>query len=187
MLTPSTNNGLESINNVIKKENTIRERLPLGKFNTVLMEMVAGWSLRYKNKHIEFQYKPQIDLPLWTKSYQWVRENVLIRSYELIDGIQYTISYSSSDEPKEIPSTFESFNDFKENMFKSIKTFLPTDWMKGECSCQEYMKKYICLHIVGMAIRLKLTKVPVEAKNIQIGEKRKPGRPSKAKKALVVQ
>lgn len=75
-------------------------------------------------------------------------------------------------------------------MFSSFTTFLPNDndWLKrGRCTCRDFMKEFICLHIVGMAIRLKLIKPPAEAKNIAIGSKRKPGRPSKAKKALVLQ
>jgi hypothetical protein len=45
----------------------------------------------------------------------------------------------------------------------------------------------ICKHIIGIAIRLKYVKPPPEARNISIQGKRKRGRPSKAKKALIVQ
>jgi hypothetical protein len=38
-----------------------------------------------------------------------------------------------------------------------------------------------------MSIRLKYCKPPQEAKNVEIGTKRKRGRPSKAKKALLTQ
>lgn len=187
MLTPSTNNALESTNNVIKKEGTIRERLPLAKFNTILLEMVESWSARYKHNHIQFQREPFINLPLWTSSYQWVRKNVCVLECKVDNGIKYHIS-TSTEEPIKKQSTFDSFDNFKEMMFTSYSTFLPTEsWIKGKCTCRDYMKEFICSHIVGMAIRLKLTKTPTEAKTLEIGSKRKPGRPSKAKKALVVQ
>jgi hypothetical protein len=38
-----------------------------------------------------------------------------------------------------------------------------------------------------MAIRLNHCKPPIAAKDVKIGEKRRRGRPSKAKKALLVQ
>jgi hypothetical protein len=50
-----------------------------------------------------------------------------------------------------------------------------------------FFKQLCCKHIVGIAIRLKHALPPPEAKNIPIGEKRKRGRPAKAKKALIVQ
>ena len=45
----------------------------------------------------------------------------------------------------------------------------------------------MCKHVIGMAIRLNHCKPPPAAKDVQIGEKRRRGRPSKAKKALIVQ
>ena len=38
--TPSTNNALEATNNVIKKENTLRERLPISRFKVLAFEIV---------------------------------------------------------------------------------------------------------------------------------------------------
>jgi hypothetical protein len=52
---------------------------------------------------------------------------------------------------------------------------------------QLFFKNMICKHIIGIAIRLKYVKPPPEARNISIQGKRKRGRPSKAKKALIVQ
>jgi hypothetical protein len=45
----------------------------------------------------------------------------------------------------------------------------------------------MCKHVVGMAIRLNYCKPPPAAKNVPIGERRRRGRLSKAKKALIVQ
>jgi len=43
---PSTNNGLESTNANIKKEHTLRERLPVGQFLNGAVTLVEGWSER---------------------------------------------------------------------------------------------------------------------------------------------
>ena len=44
IFTPSQNNGLESTKNVLKKENTLRERLPMHEMLCVCNEVVFNWS-----------------------------------------------------------------------------------------------------------------------------------------------
>lgn len=150
------------------------------------MDMVMRWSNEYKNNSKVFQTCPQIDLPLWTSSYQWVLEKAKVTAIEGTNSTVYTISNSTSP-PLKIPDNFTTFDDFKEKMFVSYQLEMPIGkWEDGICNCRDFMKKFICKHLVGMAIRLKLTTAPAEAKNIPIGAKRKPGRPSKAKKALIV-
>lgn len=188
LYTPSTNNALESCNGVIKKENTIRERLPLSKFRVILFEMTQGWSNLYKYKLKQFQVKPSIDLPLWTEAYQWVRQNKFVSLLDEDENSKYYVVSTNTEKPIVIPDTFQSFNEFKEKIFTSYKINLPQEsWDMGTCNCSVFMKQFICKHVVGLAIRLKLTKPPTEAKNLPIGAKRKPGRPSKAKKALIIQ
>lgn len=178
LYTPSTNNALESCNRVIKKENTIRERLPLSKFRVILFEMAQSWSNSYKNNLKHFQLKASIDLPLWTEAYQWVRQNKFVSLLDEDDNSKtYTIS-TNNEPPIVIPEIVESFDEFKQKIFSSYKTNIPKeDWHNGICNCPIFMKQFICKHIVGMAIRLKLTKPPPEAKNLPIGAKRKPGCP----------
>lgn len=60
-------------------------------------------------------------------------------------------------------------------------------WRDGRCTCPVFLKNYMCKHLLGVAIRFKYIHPPLEAKNLEIGKKRKRGRPSKAKKALIVQ
>lgn len=61
------------------------------------------------------------------------------------------------------------------------------EWKKGTCTCPLFLKNYICKHIISMSIRLKYCKPRLEAKNVEIGSKRKRGRPAEAKKALSIQ
>jgi hypothetical protein len=51
----------------------------------------------------------------------------------------------------------------------------------------KHFSKNLCKHVVGIAIILSYYKPPPAAKNIKIGEKRRRGRPSKTKKALLIQ
>ena len=58
------------------------------------------------------------------------------------------------------------------------------------CTCPSFFKKYICKHIIGIAIRTipEIRKsIPLAAKNLPLTSKRKTGRPALAKKALVRQ
>jgi hypothetical protein len=61
------------------------------------------------------------------------------------------------------------------------------EWAQVKCTCPTFFKMYMCKHVIGLSIRLKYTVPPVEAKNIPLGQKRKRGRPSKAKPALIIQ
>lgn len=72
---PSTNNALEASNRIIKDEHTLRDRLPLSRFKIIIAEMVASWSVKYKNNLKVFIETPTIDLPLWTSAYRWAKLN----------------------------------------------------------------------------------------------------------------
>ncbi len=63
----------------------------------------------------------------------------------------------------------------------------PEEWRWATCTCPSFLKNYICMHVIGMSIRLKYFKPPPEAKNVEVGTKRKRGRPSKARNALWLQ
>ncbi|CAF2053487.1 unnamed protein product [Rotaria magnacalcarata] len=169
--TPSTNNALEAINNVIKKENTFRERLSLSRFKVLAFEIVEKWSKCYERVLKKYNYKQTISLELWTTGYQWVKLNKSILSTELRKIRWYT------------------FDQYKK-AFTVWSVTLPVDklkWLDGVCNYPAFFEKFMCKHVVGMAIRLNHCKPPPAAKNVKIGEKRRRGSPPKAKKALLIQ
>ncbi|CAF4035093.1 unnamed protein product, partial [Adineta steineri] len=63
-LTPSTNNGLESNNRVIKDENIFRERLPLSRFKILTFEMVQKWSKSYERGLKQFHDEQTVTLDI---------------------------------------------------------------------------------------------------------------------------
>ena len=91
----------------------------------------------------------------------------------------------------------KSIEKYEKRNFKGFDTFIATykamwvvkkegnKWRDATCTCPQFLKHYICKHIVGIASRLKYIKIISEAKNVPIGEKRKRGRPRKATRALV--
>ena len=80
---------------------------------------------------------------------------------------------------------WSDFDQFKDEAFKLYRIYLDmNDWRNSECNCVSFLKEYKCKHVIGISIRLKLAKVPIEAKNIEMGKNKKRGRPPKAKPAL---
>lgn len=48
---------------------------------------------------------------------------------------------------------------------KDIESGNGSEWKNRLCNCPSFFKEYICKHIIGMAIRLKLFKPPPSATN----------------------
>jgi len=194
--TPSTNNGLESNNRIIKDEQTIRERVPLSRFSQQALEIVSKWSLAYPRDLKVFINKPTIGTPLWTQAYQWAKQNKTILSvsaenttcYYVPAGDAMTINQDDIDKFERMLWT--TFEKFKRRAFSIWCTTFPNDntkWSEGRCNCPDFFKKFICKHVVGIAIRLKFCRAPGIAKSVSIGKRLPRGRPSKAKKALLKQ
>lgn len=174
----------------------MRERLPLVQFLNELVKMVNDWSCDYIQDKV-FITQPSIDLPLWTKSYQWVKlaKRVIVgqHSIDLDDNENekvYTFKIPSASFDTVVEFDLDhckSLDEFKKYAFAFYSLEMPSNnWRKGTCTCPSFYKKFICKHLVGMAMRYKLVEPPLAAKSVPLGQKRKRGRPKKAKHALIV-
>lgn len=192
MKTPSTNNAMESFNNLIKNEHTMRERLDISQFRVVLFKMVEQWSIEYtSNLNSVNNGAPKIELSLWTNGYNFARSNAKIRSKRNGNEITYSIPIGDVDKVesiKEVCSEWTTYNEFVQS-FDVVHTkfdypISAQNWNFARCDCVIGFKQYLCEHIVGIALRLKIVEAPAEAKNLPLGQKRKRGRPAKSKPAL---
>lgn len=153
--------------------------------------MVRDWSNEYTiNNEREFSHLPTMALKMWTKAYQWAK---LPKKISLKHASEmkrcYRIPGGDAMECETFEDMWETFDDYKKH-FSEWEVQLPQDdfdWLNGTCNCPDYLRNYVCKHLAGLAIRLKLVEPPTEARNVPIGEKRRRGRPTKAKKALIVQ
>ena len=72
---PSTNNGLEALNMIIKRQHTFRERHDLGRFLSIVeQDIVLTWSRDRDDSqagHTEVASQPMRTLACWTSAYQW--------------------------------------------------------------------------------------------------------------------
>jgi hypothetical protein len=87
--TPSQNNGFESLNLVIKKEETFRERMPLSRFLHQSLQAVEKWSKQYETNDKIFIDVSTIALSQWTEAYQWAKSNKIVTSKTLDNSIEY--------------------------------------------------------------------------------------------------
>ncbi|XP_073948903.1 uncharacterized protein [Choristoneura fumiferana] len=191
ILSPTTNNALESFTRVIKDENTLRERIPLSRFLVVAKDMVASWTQEALEEH--FAITPEVNLPAWTAGYEWAKKDYKI-SIILSTPTTNTYLVPGDDFMKTTTAekTYNDFDEYKEVFFSYWKTTLPKkeeEWVHGICECPEFHSKYYCKHLLGLAIRMKYVIPPPEAKtqNNNITLKRKRGRPTKARTPLIIQ
>ena len=83
-----------------------------------------------------------------------------------------------------------SFDQYKIKAFNTwcaTLTIKKSKRIEGRCNCPAFFKKVMSKHVVGMAIKLNYCKPSPAAKNVRTGEKRLCGRPSKAKKVLLIE
>lgn len=191
---PSTNNALEAFNRVIKSEHTFRERLDISQFRFVLYKMLNSLSVEYESglNAVENECH-KIDTSLDTLAYNWANLNFKLTPVKEGEYKSYRVPAGLADiELNDAQSTWESFDSFVGESFSYYTTRMPenidrTNWMTGDCDCASFHKDFMCLHIVGIATRLKCKTTPPEAKQIPLGAKRRRGRPALAKGALTKQ
>lgn len=203
--TPSTNNALESINNLIKKKYTMRKRLDISRFNVQLFQFVNDMAKSYSNGN-SFALSPNITREHWQDAILLARN---VKRYHIlgsIDGVSQTVYIPSSDylsannnhrmTKEDVERIIEKqpkdFDNLMSNIFSIWKIVINTEGDNfqsntSSCTCPQFLKYYLCKHILCMALRLHLLKAPADANPNKLGEKKKRGRPKLAKKALVVQ
>ena len=116
---PSSNNGLEATNGVIKSEHTMRERLPVGQFLSTTLEIVLQWSETRDPESancIEYATTPKVSLPQWTKAYQWAVEKKTV--IEEAAGTFFTASSTS------IQITKKRLKQYKEAKWRTFDEFI---------------------------------------------------------------
>jgi len=102
---PSTNNGFEVTNAVIKCEHTLRERAPVVQFLNSLLKLVKKWSevrSPLSVNCIPFHNILSISLSLWIAAYQWAMLKCKVLEEEhsttLSDGCVFYVSSTASGE-----------------------------------------------------------------------------------------
>jgi hypothetical protein len=169
--------------------------MPLSRFFHQCISSVEKWSQQYAKNDRKFIESPTINLEHWTNGYHWAKSNKEVFTKSNGDLVEYYCPVGENikvteDEVKNVKEMrWNTFDQFKRRASPVWIVVLPNGdqkWQEGKCTCPCFLKKYMCKHIIGLAIRLKLAKPPPAAKDVPIGEKRRRGRSRKSTKALLI-
>lgn len=199
---PSTNNALESNNSQIKKKYTLRKRLDISRFNVQLFNFVRDMAQSYSNENV-YELTPVVSKDDWQAAILFAKNEKQYHIFGSLDGARQTIYVPSSeylakqtarltrnDIEKLNKKKMKDFDNHILNVFAVWKIEIDSNNFQistSLCSCPVFMKKYVCKHILGVALRLHLAKAPADANPSKLNDKKKRGRPKLAKKALIVQ
>ena len=202
---PSTNNGLESTNNVIKAKHTFRERASIAHFFSKLFEILNSWSTdRFvadigdegNTEKLKMYYnKQKIDHTLWELTNQYIEEvKPKIKYFKtenayLITRFERELIEAYSDLfecDAQCEECFVDLNNYLNLNFKVKRVLFNTkNWMLSECTCKNFFKNFVCKHIILLAVKKNLTKIDYSYQII--GENPKRGKKSKAKSCFIRQ
>jgi len=122
---PSTNNGLEATNVVLKRNCTVRERLPVGQFLVRAEEVVRRWSEERDTSSINCKIFARSGVVrMWTKAYHWALQKKVVIEWKQKHSTMYYTAAACSD-----PITSDRFATIKakENKWRTFGEF------KKEC------------------------------------------------------
>jgi len=151
---PSTNNGLEATTAIIKREHTIRTRLPLPQFLHNVTDSLESWS-KWRNPSsvdcLPFATTPSISLPQWTSAFQWAVHNyeVLERKEEdtlffFVHSARLKASKISSNCVRKFEKeegTWRTFDKFKE--WHSRIWHIKVSDEGASCTCPIFLKMQV--------------------------------------------
>lgn len=199
--TPSTNNGVEGFNSVLKRDFSFRKRLSVAKFTDLMKEVVESISGKYVDGTKIFESEQELSIKDWRAACEWVKLECPIFGIETENKnrLQLYVPSSTFDQKNKgeifsekhvnqyIHRSWKSFEQFKKNAFSVyLVNFNLKNWKKSSCSCPSFYKNYKCKHVTGIAINRKVIKPPQSANVDAIGEKIKRGRKPYAVKALLM-
>lgn len=197
--TPSTNNALEATNNAIKTVHTLRERPGVSHFLSKVLHILENWSQdRDESNGLKKIYNDiEITNDMWYSAYCFISDKPVIRhvknsSYYLV--AKQNIKLEDLDRYEDLmfcdDSCIECFENISFDDFISLNNIisrveLSTDWKRSSCSCFTFLKKYMCRHIIAIAVSLNI--IVIDDKHKIISRKTLRGRKKKAKSALELQ
>lgn len=137
---------------------------------------------------LTFSTEPTISKEMWTSAYHWTKIKGLCRTMPKVktnDSVSVPIKSSTYVEGfvESDWKTLDEFKTFYTSVWHVTLPKLNTQWMQATCTCPVFQKQFICKHVIGIAVRKHQVEIPEVARNVQIGAKRKRGRPAKGKKA----
>lgn len=157
--------------------------------------MIAELSNDYREGKRVHTDKPEIKLDQWTEAAHWLsdaqyfnytEEGVTKEFYIKSSKIDNDFTFDIENVEELRNYNFKSFDQYKNKrhgLFWTVK-LQKLDWMNSLCDCPNFRKKYVCKHLIGIALREKLCKLPRKAITVPLAKKPQKGRKPRATEAL---
>ncbi|CAF1105875.1 unnamed protein product, partial [Didymodactylos carnosus] len=175
--TCSTNNGLESINGKKKTPYTLRNKLSLPVFLSIMVQMLKEWS--QKSLQLGFATFPVVSISAEREAWKWLKNlNKSLIFHWYAQSFLVSSSYSEHMDSSTWLQQYHfmpwsSFNEFSKWLYSGMLVIIPVMYL-----CKTNLKKYLCKHSVGLMIYFNYYIVSDPAKLKDLGKRR--GHPQKA-------
>ena len=198
---PSTNNALESTNNDIKNSFTFRERLPMNEFLQLVLKIVNKWSedrngKSNKQPDVSIFKSVPISKALEAESFKFATEKITVHEengrfyFNYDNGTKITLTNIKNYQKGVEQNGCKKFDDYSALISSiCIVSIDKINWKDSYCLCSAFHKTYMCVHVLGLCMRLGIVEASSEAIDLAMGKKKKRGPKSKAKggKALIIE
>lgn len=190
---PSTNNALESTNKRIKDDFNLRHRCSLTEFRARILSMMERYSDEYITGKRLMTNIINIDKEIWLKGREWAKSAKIPypknrtaenNCYYIPAGDELSVSRKAVQVYEKL--LYDSFDQFPLKYFEIWMVMLPKDMdsiADARCTCPSFFKRYMCKHIVGMCLRMKIFEFPSNYRQVETIRGR--GRPKKIGLALL--
>lgn len=198
--TPSTNNGQESHNAVIKRKITLRRRLPLNQFLVCMKDMATDISRQFANGKRAIATEPNVKDEILDRAALMVQNNFkAFKAKGPADStvIIYSVPSSQCENASEsyyktlVRTEWKTFDEFVVHGYQKfyIVKLSTVQWKtESSCTCTYFFKNHMCKHIIALAIRSNIVEMPQESNPVLVvATRRKNGRPKRTASALNVQ
>lgn len=190
--TPSTNNALESTNRKIKTGFRFLQRYKMSEFKEKVMDMINTFSTEYKTGLKKVVWTVPISDDAWKGGIRFVdSKKEIIKEKETGSNITYNY-IPSGDDLKINPDDLETYKAKSWETFDSFYTNMAAIWVvkiaddninTATCTCPNFMRQYVCKHILGVGLRAKIVPHPPHLRQLSKRPTRR-GRPKKTGPAL---
>lgn len=171
---PKTNNALESFNAKIKNDFHFREKSTMPVFQNKMIAMLRRLSCEYRDRVKEVKNKIVIGKKDWFSGYEWAKSNTQVREQKSNLKVTYFLSEIEDVVGKKALEEYnkkkwKTFSDFDQQT-STIRAVSfdevpnpqnPEQWRNATCTCREYLKNYICQHVIGVCLRFDLSKCQI--------------------------
>lgn len=197
---PTTNNAIESFHSSLKTHQTYWQKKGISEFKNRALEIVEERSREYNPAINEkpknpFAEEATISGKLKSKGFELAKSPLQFVSVN--DGNSQVI-YCRSKYDTIGQQNVDAFLNIEWDKFEEFDKFIEAansmrvitfpggvvDWKNAKCTCSEYIKEFMCKHIIAVAVRVKVLKPDTDPDDEPLKPNRKKGRPKKFTKGL---